>query len=70
MSLPLEGKSLTPREIQVLALVARGLPNRQIAQDLGVSETTVKTHVRHIIMKLQANDRTQAAVWAVQRGLI
>lgn len=60
---------LTPREREILNLVAQGLTNKQIAPILGISETTVKTHVEHIISKLGVSDRTQAAVWAVRSGL-
>jgi DNA-binding NarL/FixJ family response regulator len=60
---------LTPREHEVLALIARGLSNKRIARELGVSEKTVKTHVGHVLTKLGVTDRTQAALRAVQRGL-
>jgi two-component system, NarL family, response regulator LiaR len=60
---------LTPREREVLALVARGLANKRIARELGVSERTVKTHVSNILGKLGFTDRTQAAVYAVRHGL-
>jgi len=55
---------LSPRERQVLALVARGLPNKQIARELAVSEKTVKTHVSNILSKLAARSRTEAAMYA------
>ena len=61
--------SLTARERDVLARVARGLPNRQIAQDLGITERTARTHVSNILAKLGLASRTQAALLAVQRGL-
>ena len=61
---------LTPREREVLALVARGRANKAIALDLGVSERTVKTHVSNILGKLNLTDRTQAAVYAVRRGIV
>jgi DNA-binding NarL/FixJ family response regulator len=62
--------SLTARELEVLRLVARGHTNPQIAQTLVVSTLTVKTHVQRIIGKLGVSDRTQAAVRAVELGLL
>jgi two-component system, NarL family, response regulator LiaR len=64
------GENLTPREREVLALVARGRANKAIALDLGVSERTVKTHVSNILGKLNLTDRTQAAVYAVHHGIV
>jgi NarL family two-component system response regulator LiaR len=61
---------LTPREREVLAQLARGLPNKLIALELGVSERTVKTHVSSILGKLGFTDRTQAAVYAVRHGVL
>jgi two-component system, NarL family, response regulator LiaR len=61
---------LTPREREVLVLVGRGFPNKRIAQDLRLSEKTVKTHVGHVLAKLGVTDRTQAAVVAVRAGLV
>jgi DNA-binding NarL/FixJ family response regulator len=61
--------SLTARERDVLARVARGLPNRQIADDLGITERTARTHVSNILAKLGLASRTQAALFAVQHGL-
>ncbi|WP_059009514.1 response regulator [Streptomyces specialis] len=61
--------SLTDRERQVLALIARGRSNREIARALVLSEKTVKTHVSNILMKLDLADRTQAALWAVRHGV-
>jgi DNA-binding NarL/FixJ family response regulator len=61
---------LTPREREVLALLARGRANKAIALDLGVSERTVKTHVSNILGKLNLTDRTQAAVYAVRHGIV
>ena len=61
---------LTPREREVLELLGRGFPNKRIAQELGLSEKTVKTHVGHVLAKLGVTDRTQAAVVAVRAGLV
>jgi DNA-binding NarL/FixJ family response regulator len=60
---------LTPRELDVLTLIARGRSNKVIARELGVAEKTVKTHVSHILAKLGVSDRTQAALYAVKQGL-
>ena len=61
--------ALTARERDVLALVARGLPNQQIAEDLGITERTARTHVSNILAKLGLASRTQAALLAVEHGL-
>lgn len=61
--------ALTAREREVLARIARGLPNRQIADDLGITERTARTHVSNILAKLGLTSRTQAALLAVQHGL-
>jgi len=61
--------ALTPREREVLTLIARGHANKRIALELGVAEKTVKTHVGHVLAKLGVTDRTQAALWAVRHGL-
>jgi two-component system, NarL family, response regulator LiaR len=61
---------LTPREREVLVLIGRGFPNKQIARELELSEKTVKTHVGHVLAKLGVTDRTQAAVFAVRAGLV
>jgi NarL family two-component system response regulator LiaR len=60
---------LTPREREVLALLARGLSNKRIALELGLAEKTVKAHIGHIFAKLGLTDRTQAALYAVREGL-
>lgn len=61
---------LTPRETEVLELVAEGLPNKAIAERLGISDQTVKFHVASICGKLGANNRTDAVRRAVERGLV
>jgi two-component system, NarL family, response regulator LiaR len=62
--------ALTPREADVLRLLADGLANKQIARSLGVGEKTVKTHVSNVLMKLGVASRTQAALHAVRLGLV
>jgi DNA-binding NarL/FixJ family response regulator len=61
---------LTEREEEVLRLLATGLSNREMSSLLFVAESTIKTHVEHIIGKLGVSDRVQAAVWAVRHGMI
>ena len=61
---------LSAREVQVLALIVRGLANKQIAFTLNIAEHTVKNHVKNILSKLGVQDRTQAATAAIQRGII
>ena len=66
---PVAGVPLTPRETQVLRLVAMGLSNQEIADSLEISVETVKEHVQNLLRKISLNDRTQAAVWALRHGL-
>src|SRR5271154_1736852 len=61
---------LTQRESEVLRQLAYGLTNKEIGQALGISYETVKEHVQHILRKIGVTDRTQAAVWAVRKGLV
>jgi DNA-binding NarL/FixJ family response regulator len=62
--------ALTPREIDVLRLIARGNPNKIIAAELSLTEETVKSHIRNILSKLGANDRTHAVAIGLKRGII
>ncbi len=61
---------LTQRESEVLRQLANGLTNKEIASTLNISYETVKEHVQHILRKIGVSDRTQAAVWAVRKGLL
>ena len=61
---------LTPRELDVLGLIVRGMGNKQIASELHIAEYTVKNHVKNVLSKLGVDDRTQAATSALQRGII
>lgn len=61
---------LSPREMQILRCVTRGLSNKEIASELGISHQTVKNHMTSILDKLNVDDRTQAAVYALQRGWV
>jgi DNA-binding NarL/FixJ family response regulator len=70
VQIPGNPEALTERETAVLRLVARGQANKQVARELGIQEQTVKTHVSNILGKLQLQSRTQAALYAVERGLV
>jgi DNA-binding NarL/FixJ family response regulator len=61
---------ISPRELEVLALMAAGKRNKEIASELSIAEDTVKMHVRNILSKLQVNDRTEAVTSALRRGII
>jgi DNA-binding NarL/FixJ family response regulator len=61
---------LTPRELEVLQLMAKGFSNPEIATTLGRTESTMKVHVSNILQKLQASDRTEAVTVAIQRGIL
>jgi NarL family two-component system response regulator LiaR len=70
VKIPGSPEALTERETAVLRLVAKGHANKQVARELGIREQTVKTHVSNILGKLQLQSRTQAALYAVERGLV
>ena len=65
-----ETETLSEREVEVLQLMARGSPNKEIAAALSISESTVKTHVANIFQKLEVNGRTEAVTQAMQKGII
>lgn len=64
------GPALTNRELDVLRLIVKGMSNKEIGQQLNISEATVKTHINSLLSKLQVTDRTQAATTAIQRGIV
>jgi len=61
---------LTPREAEVLTCITKGCSNREIAEELGIAEKTVRIHVSSLLEKMGARDRTQATIYALQRGLV
>lgn len=63
-------RSLTNRQTEVLGLIAQGLPNKQIAYRLGVSESTVKLHINALLRCLNVNNRTQALITAQKNGIV
>lgn len=67
-NLPVDLDSLTPRERDILKLIADGLSNKMIARRLDISDGTVKVHVKHLLKKLNLRSRVEAAVWAVEEG--
>lgn len=69
-TLAAEAPRLSSRELEVLRLVAQGFSNKRIAYELNIAEDTAKNHVKSILKKLDADDRTQAATEAIQRGII
>ena len=64
------GSDLTPRELEVLSLLTHGGNNREISKQLNIAEKTTSIHVSNILSKLGVSDRTQAAIAAIQRGLV
>jgi DNA-binding NarL/FixJ family response regulator len=65
-----QGEILTPREREILQLLADGMSNADVAQQLFISQETVKSHVRHILAKLEADTRTQAVAIALREAMI
>ena len=70
LALRTAGPEITPREREILALIAQGTANKEIGATLGIAEDTVKRHVSSILDKLQVNDRAQATAEAMRRGLV
>jgi DNA-binding NarL/FixJ family response regulator len=70
LPVPPELGELTPRELEVLQLIARGRSNAELAHELVISETTAKTHVARILAKLRLRDRVQVVVFAYEHGLV
>ncbi|MBL9142936.1 MAG: response regulator transcription factor [Verrucomicrobiaceae bacterium] len=70
LALRTAGPEITPREREILALIAQGKANKEIGATLGIAEDTVKRHVSSILDKLQVNDRAQATAEAMRRGLV
>ena len=70
VSRPAALDELSPRELEVFGLLARGLSNREIADELFVGETTVKTHVTRILAKLALRDRAHAVIYGYETGLV
>ena len=66
---PAPGDGLSPREREIVRLIARGASNKEIGRELGIAETTVKIHVQHVLRKLGLTSRVQAAVYASEHGL-
>jgi len=67
---PARSARLTPRELELLPLLVEGLPNRAIAERLSVSENTIKYHIKAILEKLAAKNRTEAAMFAIRAGFV
>jgi DNA-binding NarL/FixJ family response regulator len=63
-------EALSERELEIVALVAKGMSNQEIADELFISERTARTHVSHILMKLGLDSRIQAALWALRKGIV
>jgi DNA-binding NarL/FixJ family response regulator len=70
LSVRTQYSALTPREVEVLEAVGEGLHNKEVALALGISEDTVKVHVKRILLKLNVDDRTGAVTAALRRGII
>jgi two-component system NarL family response regulator len=66
----IDANALSPKERQTLSLIAEGMPNKQIALEMGISEGTVRTHVANLLGKLGVSSRTEAAMIAIKRGLL